>query len=235
MKRILHNILVATIVMAATTFTQAQGKLITSSTPAAYQFDKEATFHFDLSGVDVLESGTDLYLWAWTPSEPDAGNGGNSSEFAKLTYVNDSNKQYTMTMKMTDYFNMTAQQIADSADHGYIWLKVKTKDGSWWSDVANFNGGVLVLSNKSNAFNNSIAIYPNPATDYITVNFGNVANLQGNQIKVINILGQEVFSQNVNTREYVIPVNNLSRNSMYFVKVQDEKGNVLNTKKIIIK
>ena len=234
MKRILHNILVATIFMA-TSFTQAQGKLITSSTPAEYQFDTEVTFHFDLSEADLLESGTDLYLWAWTPSEPDAGNGGQSSEFAKLNYVNDSNKQYTMTMKMTEYFNMTAQQIADSPDHGYIWLKVKTKDGSWWSDQANLSGGVLVLGTKSNAVNNSIAIYPNPATDYITVDFGNVANLQGNQIKVINILGQEVFSQNVNTREYTIPVNNLSRNSLYFVKVQGEKGNVLNTKKIVVK
>ena len=54
--------------------------------PAIYAFDEEVTWYFDVSGLG-FEEGLDLYLWAWEPSEPDAGNRDNSSDFAKLEYV----------------------------------------------------------------------------------------------------------------------------------------------------
>ena len=46
--------------------------------PAIYAFDEEVTWYFDVSGLG-FEEGLDLYLWAWEPSEPDAGNRDNTS------------------------------------------------------------------------------------------------------------------------------------------------------------
>ena len=57
--------------------------------PAVFTPDQEVTFYYDVTDVGFPE-GVDLYLWAWQPSEPDAGNGDNSSEFAKLTYLGDN-------------------------------------------------------------------------------------------------------------------------------------------------
>ena len=56
--------------------------------PVVYALDQEVTWYFDMTGTNFSE-GQDLYLWAWSPSEPDAGNFDNSSEFAKLEYVGD--------------------------------------------------------------------------------------------------------------------------------------------------
>ena len=54
--------------------------------PAVFTADEEVTFYYDMTDVGFQE-GVDLYLWAWQPTEPDAGHGGNSSDFAKLEYL----------------------------------------------------------------------------------------------------------------------------------------------------
>lgn len=53
--------------------------------PSVFTGDEQVTFYYDVTDVGFPE-GIDLYLWAWQPTEPDAGNGNNSSDFAKLTY-----------------------------------------------------------------------------------------------------------------------------------------------------
>ena len=54
--------------------------------PAVFTADEEVTFYYDLTDVGFQE-GVDLYLWAWQPTEPDAGHGGNSSDFATVSYT----------------------------------------------------------------------------------------------------------------------------------------------------
>ena len=53
--------------------------------PTVFEVDQPVTFYFDMTDAGFRE-GVDLYLWCWNPSEPDAGNWENSSDFAKLTY-----------------------------------------------------------------------------------------------------------------------------------------------------
>jgi hypothetical protein len=82
--------------------------------------------------------------------------------------------------------------------------------------------------------NNDISIYPNPANDHITIDCGNLANVVGYQIKIVNTLGQEVFSSAMNTQQYVVPLNTWTGTGVYFVKIYDASNNLLNTKKIIL-
>lgn len=99
--------------------------------PAVFTADEEVTFYYDMTDVGFQE-GVDLYLWAWQPTEPDAGHGGNSSDFAKLEYL--GNNIYKKTMIPTEYFHCDVAKFEDANWPGF-WQRLKTKDGSMWSGV----------------------------------------------------------------------------------------------------
>ena len=46
---------------------------------------------------------------------------------------------------------------------------------------------------ESSLGNNQITVYPYPANDHTTIDCGILSNVSGYQIKVINMLGQEVL------------------------------------------
>ena len=120
-----------------------------------------------------------------------------------------------------------------------IWNRVLTED-----EIANLyyaentcqslviNTGVLSFNPP--VYNNTVTIYPNPANDQITIDCGNLANVSGWTIKIVNTLGQEVFSGAMNTQQYVVPLNSWSGQGIYFVKIYDGSNNLMNTKKIIL-
>jgi hypothetical protein len=91
-----------------------------------------------------------------------------------------------------------------------------------------------ILSFNPVTYNNTVTVYPNPANDQITIDCGNLANVTGYQIKIVNTLGQEVFSGAMNTQQYVVPLNTWSGIGVYFVKIYDAANNLLNTKQIIL-
>jgi hypothetical protein len=91
-----------------------------------------------------------------------------------------------------------------------------------------------VLSTNPVTYTSSVSIYPNPANDQITIDCGNLANVSGWSIKITNMLGQEVFSQPMNTQQYVVPLNTWSGQGMYFVKIINAQNEVVNIKKIIL-
>ncbi|MFT3740624.1 MAG: hypothetical protein QM786_17885 [Breznakibacter sp.] len=98
--------------------------------PAVYKYDEAASWYFDLAGTTFTD-GQDIYIWIWSPSEPDAGNWENSSEFAKLTYVGDMVWRFDLIP--TEYFHMSSEDIAASAG---FWLRLKDKTGAKQSGVA---------------------------------------------------------------------------------------------------
>ena len=109
--------------------------------PTVFEVDQPVTFYFDMTDAGFRE-GVDLYLWCWNPSEPDAGNWENSSDFAKLTYEGDN--IYSMTMTPTKYFSSGAASdkteqdiynLCQTDDWPGFWARLKTKDGSEQSDV----------------------------------------------------------------------------------------------------
>ena len=91
-----------------------------------------------------------------------------------------------------------------------------------------------VLSTNPIAYNSTVSIYPNPANDEITIDCGNLDNVEGWNIKITNMLGQEVFSQPMNTQQYVIPLHTWTGQGMYFVKIINAQNEVVNIKKIVL-
>lgn len=97
--------------------------------PSVFTGDEQVTFYYDVTDVGFPE-GIDLYLWAWQPTEPDAGNGNNSSDFAKLTYEGDN--IYSITMVPTEYFHCGVSAFTDPNWPGF-WQQLKTKNDNLWS------------------------------------------------------------------------------------------------------
>lgn len=107
--------------------------------PVVYALDEEVTWYFDMTGTG-FDEGQDLYLWAWSPSEPDAGNFDNSSEFAKLEYA--GNMVWKKTLVPTQYFKMSVADISASAG---FWMRVKGKGNEKQSGVINMKWTVAEL------------------------------------------------------------------------------------------
>lgn len=99
------------------------------SFPVVYNYDEATSWYFDLTGTTFAEN-EEIYLWAWSPTEPDADNWENSSDFAKLTYI--GNMVWRFDLTPTLYFSQTIDEIKASAG---FWLRLKDKTGSKQSGV----------------------------------------------------------------------------------------------------
>ncbi len=137
--------------------------------------------------------------------------------------------------------NLTAPEVKTrQIDDIGIWNRALTHD----EIVGLFNAQsntceTLVINSGPLSFNpptyaSTVTIYPNPANDQITIDCGNLANVSGWSIKIVNALGQEVFTGAMNTQQYVVPLNSWSGQGLYFVKIYDASNNLVNTKKIIL-
>jgi len=95
---------------------------ISNNPSGTYQLDQPVTWTFDLAGSGFT-AGQDLYMWAWSPSNPDTGNYNNSSAFSKLTYL--SGMIWSITLTPTQYFSKTVSEIQTAG----FWMKLKDKTG----------------------------------------------------------------------------------------------------------
>ncbi len=88
--------------------------------------------------------------------------------------------------------------------------------------------------NNNTFMGSSFKIYPNPAKDKITIDFGNQTNKSGWSYKIVNMLGQEVITGVINSQQSIVSLDSLSGKGMYFVKIYDGTNNLQETIKIII-
>ena len=122
------------------------------------------------------------------------------------------------------YFN--SHYFKGTIDEGALWNRSLTQE--------EITGLYNTLGAQQIVVNNQISIYPNPANDQITIDCGTIADVSGWNIKITNILGQEVFNQPMNTQKYIVPLNTWTGQGVYFVKIYDAQGTLVNTKKIIL-
>ena len=81
---------------------------------------------------------------------------------------------------------------------------------------------------------NTILIYPNPASDHITIYNGNFAAMIGYSIKITNNAGQEVFLNAINKAQFYVDLSTWSGNGLYFVHLIDPQNNTVTVKKIVL-
>lgn len=81
----------------------------------------------------------------------------------------------------------------------------------------------------------SIHIYPNPATDYMIIDLGNLTTSGNWNYTITNTLGQEIKKGEITKQQTVININDITGEGLYLVKIYDVSGNYLITKKVQLK
>ena len=109
--------------------------------------------------------------------------------------------------------------------------KTKLRDDSTgWDKVANAINNTFTCSTLSvgqESFNNEIIIYPNPTTNSITVEG---SNIKMNDIKIYNMLGQEISEFNIiiyeDQNKFKVNMTNLS-SGIYILKIKTTTNKVV--------
>jgi hypothetical protein len=81
---------------------------------------------------------------------------------------------------------------------------------------------------------NTILIYPNPASDHITIDNGNFAAMAGYSIKIENNAGQQVFQSAINQAQFYVDLSSWTGNGLYFVHLIDPQNNTVTVRKIVL-
>jgi hypothetical protein len=81
---------------------------------------------------------------------------------------------------------------------------------------------------------NTILIYPNPASDHITIDNGNYTAMAGYTIKIENNAGQQVFQSAINQQQFYVDLSTWSGNGLYFVHLIDAQNNTVTVRKIVL-
>jgi hypothetical protein len=81
---------------------------------------------------------------------------------------------------------------------------------------------------------NTILIYPNPASDHITIDNGNYTSMAGYTIKIENNAGQQVFQSLINQAQFYVDLSTWTGNGLYFVHLIDPQNNTVTVRKIVL-
>lgn len=100
------------------------------------------------------------------------------------------------------------------------------------TDTLIINATVTGLTPPNNL--NTIKVFPNPANDHITINYGNFASMSGYTLKITNNLGQVVFTSPINQQSSYIDLSTWTGNGIYFVQIIDNLNNTIENRKIVL-
>ena len=81
---------------------------------------------------------------------------------------------------------------------------------------------------------NTIKVYPNPASDHITIDNGNYSAMAGYSIKITNNAGQQVFQSAINQQQFYVDLSMWNGNGLYFVHLFDPQNNTVTVRKIVL-
>ena len=81
---------------------------------------------------------------------------------------------------------------------------------------------------------NTILVYPNPASDHIIIDNGNYSAMAGYNIRIENNAGQQVFQSAINQQQFNIDLSTWSGNGLYFVHLVDSQNNTVTVRKIVL-
>lgn len=81
---------------------------------------------------------------------------------------------------------------------------------------------------------NLIKVYPNPAKDYLVIDFGNYASMAGYSITIFDVAGKSVYSSAINKASETIDLNTWTGKGVYFIKIYDKQSQQIENRKIVI-
>jgi hypothetical protein len=127
-----------------------------------------------------------------------------------------------------DGFNGGTHFFNGKIDDIGIWNRILTQTEIYTM----FNTSLTVINPQNNS--NTIKVFPNPAGDHITIDYGNFATINGYQLKIQNSIGQKIFQTNITQQINYLSLSNLGGNGLYFLHTIDAQGNTIDIRKIVL-
>ncbi len=161
---------------------------------------------------------------------------GQSTEKMKINNVNFQNHEQVVKLKMSNNectdSTIAKINILDSClfiHHDTMFVQVY--------DTISVQDTLIInakLTGTSPLQTNIIKVYPNPAKDYLVINFGNYSSMAGYEINIFDISGKSVYSSTINKANETIDLNTWTGKGVYFIKIIDKSNNQIENRKIVI-
>jgi hypothetical protein len=100
---------------------------------------------------------------------------------------------------------------------------VNTLNSSNWYNIQNVS-----------AEKPDIQIWPNPSKSFININIESINDFIGSIIKITNLLGQEIYQNQIRLPQTIIDLSDITGNGILFVFITDRNQNTLCVKKIFV-
>lgn len=152
---------------------------------------------------------------------------GNDTNICQWTSINLNATNGYNTYLWNDGQGGTNRTVSDA---GTYWVRVSDLRGCTYTESIHI-GLITCAGVSENETTSSIHLYPNPTNSLINIVFNSVDKYI--ELSIINSLGQEIFSENIQKRlQLLINVANFDK-GMYSVLFKNERGNI-STKHFII-
>jgi ELWxxDGT repeat protein len=100
--------------------------------------------------------------------------------------------------------------------------------------VFKLNLSDLITSVDNFSADTGVRIFPNPANTQLTIDYGNFSSLSGYTLKIVNALGQTVFTEPINQQTSYINVSTWTGSGIYYVQLINPQNNTIENRKIVI-
>jgi hypothetical protein len=132
----------------------------------------------------------------------------------------------------------TSGNCKDTSNIAYIKItdtcitKITKYDTIKVMDTLVINANLSGISAPNNT--NRIIVYPNPAKDHITIDYGVFSRMSGYTVKITNTLGQTVFISLINQQSSFINLSTWTGKGLYYLQIIDPNSNMIENRKIVL-
>jgi hypothetical protein len=130
------------------------------------------------------------------------------------------------------YIKITDTCITKVTKYDTITTKITKYDTIKVMDTLVINATLSGISAPNNT--NRIIVYPNPAKDHITIDYGIFSRMSGYTVKITNTLGQTVFSSPINQQSSFINLSTWTGKGLYYLQIIDPNSNMIENRKIVL-
>jgi hypothetical protein len=130
------------------------------------------------------------------------------------------------------YIKITDTCITKVTKYDTIITKITKYDTIKVMDTLVINATLSGISAPNNT--NRIIVYPNPAKDHITIDYGVFSKMSGYTMKITNTLGQTVFSSPINQQSSFINLSSWTGKGVYYLQIIDTQSNMIENRKIVL-
>jgi hypothetical protein len=193
--------------------------------------------------LSVPSNSFTIEFWVYIPNKQDGKTvlstyGMNTNDF--LLYKKTTNVTYKWST------GASGNSITiNPQNYKYVWVTDGNCYDTIWFDSEKKNvydtisvQDTLIINAKLTGTNplktNLIKVYPNPAKDYLVIDFGNYASMAGYEINILDVTGKSVYSSAINKASETIDLNTWTGKGVYFIKIYDKQSQQIENRKIVI-